>query len=51
WHHGLWLPQDQFVEGEQLWLQLASVNSQAMLPLPAANLATPLVARHPLKLA
>ncbi len=23
----------------------------AMLPLPAANLATPLVARHPLKLA
>lgn len=51
WHHGLWLPCGQFGEGENLWLQLANVNNQAMLPLPAANLSTPTVVRHPLKLA
>ncbi|UVE16608.1 PilZ domain-containing protein [Pseudomonas sp. LS44] len=51
WHHGLWLPNGQFVEGENLWLQLASVTNQAIVPLPRANLTTPLVARYPLKLA
>lgn len=51
WHHGLWLPNEQFVEEENLWLQLPNVHNQAALPLPAPNLATPLVARHPLKLA
>ena len=51
WHHGLWLPCGQFGEGENLWLQLANVNNQAVLPLPAANLSTPTVVRHPLKLA
>jgi hypothetical protein len=50
WHHGLWLPSGQFGEGENLWLQLVSVNSQTMLPLPAANLSTALVSRHPLTL-
>ncbi|AYC32167.1 PilZ domain-containing protein [Pseudomonas cavernae] len=51
WHHGLWLATGQFVEGENLWLQLASVHNQAIVPLTTANLATPLVARYPLKLA
>jgi hypothetical protein len=51
WHHGLWLPNGQFVEGENLWLQLASVNNQAILPLPASNLCTPSVSRYPLRLA
>ncbi|WP_296222317.1 PilZ domain-containing protein [Pseudomonas sp. UBA2684] len=51
WHHGLWLPNGQFVEGENLWLQLASVHNQAILPLPAANLGTASVSRHPLRLA
>lgn len=51
WHHGLWLPNGQFVEGENLWLQLANVNNQAVLPLPAANLSTPSVVRHPLRMA
>lgn len=51
WHHGLWLAQGQFVEGENLWLQLASVQNQATLSLPAANLYTPSVSRHPLRLA
>ncbi|MCY1271412.1 hypothetical protein D9M68_294580 [compost metagenome] len=51
WHHGLWLPHGQFVEGENLWLQLASVHNQAIVPLTAANLVTPLVSRYPLKLA
>ncbi|MDT4852369.1 hypothetical protein FQZ97_866000 [compost metagenome] len=51
WHHGLWLPNGQFVEGENLWLQLASVHNQAILPLPAANLGTAAVTRHPLRLA
>lgn len=51
WHHGLWLPCGQFVEGENLWLQLANINNQAVLPLPAANLSTSTVVRHPLRLA
>lgn len=51
WHHGLWLPCGQFVEGENLWLQLVNVNNQAALPLPAANLTTQTVVRHPLRLA
>ncbi|MDG1580222.1 PilZ domain-containing protein [Pseudomonas sp. GOM6] len=51
WHHGLWLPRGQFVEGENLWLQLANVNNQAVILLPAANLDTPSVVRHPLRLA
>ena len=51
WHHGLWLPKDQFVGGEHLWLQLASVHNQAILPLPEPNLSTAMVARYPLKMA
>lgn len=51
WHHGLWLPSGQFAEGESLWLQLLSVNNQATLLLPAANLGTLSVQRHPLRLA
>uniref|UniRef100_UPI0010FA1FBC PilZ domain-containing protein n=1 Tax=Pseudomonas sp. 2FG TaxID=2502191 RepID=UPI0010FA1FBC len=31
WHHGLWLANGQFVEGENLWLQLVSVHNQAAL--------------------
>ncbi|MHB9798537.1 PilZ domain-containing protein [Pseudomonas sp. MT3] len=50
WYHGLWLPQGHFVEGENLWLQLASFDNQTILPLPTANLSTPLVSRHPLRL-
>nr|WP_276583751.1 PilZ domain-containing protein [Pseudomonas sp. RIT-PI-AD] len=51
WHHGLWLPRGQFAEDENLWLQLASVNNQGRFLLPGANLDTPLVTRHPLRLA
>ncbi len=51
WHHGLWLPLGQFVEGENLWLQLANVNNQTIIPLPAANLTTASVLRFPLRLA
>ncbi|NQD91889.1 PilZ domain-containing protein [Pseudomonas sp. CrR25] len=51
WHHGLWLPNGQFAEGENLWLQLASAHNQTVLPLPPANLSTASVARHPLRLA
>ncbi|WP_061238092.1 PilZ domain-containing protein [Ectopseudomonas composti] len=51
WHHGLWLPNGQFTYGEHLWLQLASVNNQAILPLPESNLQTSSVSRHPLRLA
>lgn len=51
WHHGLWLANGQFGEGENLWLQLASAHKQSPLPLPAANLDTPSVSRHPLQLA
>ncbi|WP_339487346.1 PilZ domain-containing protein [Pseudomonas sp. EL_65y_Pfl2_R95] len=50
WHHGVWLPIGQFVEGESLWLQLANANSQKILPLPASNLSTPIVSRHPMGL-
>lgn len=51
WHHGLWLPKGQFATGEHLWLQLASVHNQAILPLPESNLGTSSVTRHPLRLA
>jgi len=51
WHHGLWLPTGQFAAGENLWLQLASMHNQVILPLPAANLSTASVARYPLRLA
>jgi hypothetical protein len=51
WHHGLWLANGQFAEGENLWLQLANVQNQTILPLPSANLGTALVTRHPLRLA
>lgn len=51
WHHGLWLPNGQFVEGENLWLQLASAHKQAVVPLPPANFSTASVTRHPLSLA
>ncbi|QNH03680.1 PilZ domain-containing protein [Pseudomonas sp. B11D7D] len=51
WHHGLWLPNGQFTSGEHLWLQLASVHNQAILPLPESNLQTSSVTRHPLRLA
>lgn len=51
WHHGLWLPNGQFSSGEHLWLQLASVHNQAILPLPESNLQTSSVTRHPLRLA
>ncbi|MCW1936577.1 PilZ domain-containing protein [uncultured Pseudomonas sp.] len=51
WHHGLWLPNGQFSSDEHLWLQLASVHNQAILPLPESNLQTSSVTRHPLRLA
>ena len=51
WHHGLWLPNGQFVEGENVWLQLASAHNQAILPLPPANLVTASVTRYPMQLA
>ncbi|HEX5842368.1 MAG TPA: PilZ domain-containing protein [Pseudomonas sp.] len=51
WHHGLWLPNGQFGEGENIWLQLANVNHQAALTLPAANLGSTAVARYPMQLA
>jgi hypothetical protein len=51
WHHGLWLPNGQFVEGENIWLQLANAHNQAILPLPAANLLTTAVTRYPMQLA
>ena len=51
WHHGLWLPNGQFVEGENVWLQLASAHNQAILPLPTANLITASVTRYPMQLA
>ncbi|EZH82672.1 pilus assembly protein PilZ [Ectopseudomonas composti] len=51
WYHGLWLPNGQFTSGEHLWLQLASVHNQAILPLPESNLQTSSVTRHPLRLA
>ncbi|MES2819363.1 MAG: PilZ domain-containing protein [Pseudomonadota bacterium] len=51
WHHGLWLPTGQFVEGESLWLQLVSVSNQATLILPPVNMETASVVRYPLRLA
>ena len=51
WHHGLWLPNGQFVEGENVWLQLASTHNQAILALPTANLVTASVIRYPMQLA
>tara|TARA_R110000868_G_scaffold8_4_gene85 strand:+ start:2542 stop:3951 length:1410 start_codon:yes stop_codon:yes gene_type:complete len=51
WHHGLWLPNGQFVEGENVWLQMASAHKQAILPLPPANLLTASVTRYPMQLA
>ncbi|MFI8481507.1 PilZ domain-containing protein [Pseudomonas sp. NPDC078700] len=50
WHHGVWLPLGQFVEGENLWLQLANTHNQKILMLPASNLNTPIVSRHPVGL-
>ncbi len=50
WHHALWLTIGQFTEGESLWLQLISVNSQTVITLPSPNLLTPCVSRHPLVL-
>lgn len=50
WHHGLWLASGEFGEGENLWLQLASANNQTIVQLPPANLDTPSVTRHPLRL-
>ena len=51
WHHGLWLPNGQFVEGENIWLQLTSAHNQAILPLPTANLITSSVTRYPMQMA
>jgi hypothetical protein len=51
WHHGLWMPNGQFVEGENVWLQLANAHNQAILRLPTANLMTPSVTRYPMQLA
>jgi hypothetical protein len=50
WQHGLWLSVGQFGEGESLWLQLISVNSQTVIKLPAPSLVTPCVSKHPLSL-
>jgi hypothetical protein len=47
----LWLPNGQFVEGENIWLQLTSAHNQAILPLPNANLVTASVTRFPMQLA
>lgn len=51
WYHGLWLPNGQFSVDEHLWLQLANVHNQAIVPLPESNLQTSAVTRHPLRLA
>lgn len=51
WHHGLWLPNGQFVAGESIWLQLANAHNQAILQLPAANLVSASVTRYPMQLA
>ncbi len=51
WHHGLWLADGQFVEGESLWLQLTNLPNQTVVPLPPCNLHTPSVSRYPLRLA
>lgn len=51
WYHGLWLPNGQFSVDEHLWLQMANVHNQAIVPLPESNLQTSAVTRHPLRLA
>jgi hypothetical protein len=51
WHHGVWLPTGQFAADEKLWLQLSGAHNQTVLQLPAANLSTSSVTRHPLQLA
>lgn len=51
WHHGLWLGNGQFSSGENLWLQLVNTHNQTALTLPASNLSSPTVGRHPLRLA
>ncbi|NRH26545.1 PilZ domain-containing protein [Pseudomonas sp. MS19] len=50
WHHGLWLPTGQFVEGENVWLQMNNMHHQKILPLPTANLETVCVTRYPVVL-
>ncbi|OLU28790.1 pilus assembly protein PilZ [Pseudomonas sp. PA15(2017)] len=50
WHHGLWVPHNQFSDGENLWLQLPNAVNQNRLQLPAGNLASATVSRHPLEL-
>lgn len=50
WHHGLWLPRNQFAEAENLWLQMPNAASQNPLQLPPSNLAGAVVSRHPLEL-
>ncbi len=50
WHHGLWVPHNQFSDGENLWLQLPNAVNQNRLQLPACNLASATVSRHPLEL-
>ncbi|SHM08779.1 PilZ domain-containing protein [Phytopseudomonas punonensis] len=50
WHHGLWVPHNQFADGENLWLQLPNAVSQNSLQLPPCNLASATVSRHPLEL-
>jgi hypothetical protein len=51
WHHGLWLPNGQFVEGESVWLQLTNLPNQIVVQLPPSNMLTPSVSRYPLRLA
>lgn len=50
WHHGLWVPRNQFTDEENLWLQLPNAVSQNRLQLPPYNLASATVSRHPLEL-
>ena len=50
WHHGLWLPRDQFAEQESLWLQLPNAVNQNRLQLPPCNLMSATASRHPLEL-
>lgn len=50
WHHGLWLPRNQFADEENLWLQLPNAVSQNQLQLPPCNLLSAMVSRHPLEL-
>lgn len=50
WHHGLWLTTGQFVEGENVWLQMNNMHNQKILPLPQANLDSSSVTRYPVVL-